>query len=60
MPVVLCKDKIETGELLTLFPEYTLVLERGVYAIYTDRRYLPMKVKLFIDAIKNHLNSNGN
>ena len=60
MPVVFYKDKIETGELLTLFPEYTLVLERGVYAIYTDRRYLPMKVKLFIDAINSHLNSNGN
>jgi DNA-binding transcriptional LysR family regulator len=34
-----------------------MVPDRGVYAIYPDRRYLPMKVKLFIDAINNQLKS---
>jgi DNA-binding transcriptional LysR family regulator len=57
LPAVFCKDKIKTGELLTLLPDYTMVPDRGVYAIYPDRRYLPMKVKLFIDAINNQLKS---
>ena len=57
LPAVFCRDKIKTGELLTLLPDYTMVPDRGVYAIYPDRRYLPMKVKLFIDAINNQLKS---
>jgi len=43
--------------LLALLPDYILLPDRGVYAIYPDRRYLPMKVKLFIDAINSHLKS---
>jgi len=57
LPAVFCRDKIKTGELLTLLPDYTMVPVRGIYAIYPDRRYLPMKVKLFIDAINNQLKS---
>jgi DNA-binding transcriptional LysR family regulator len=60
LPVVFCKDYIKTGELLTLLPDYNVVPDRGVYAIYPDRRYLQMKVRLFIDAINSHLNFNGN
>ena len=57
IPAVFCKDKIKTGELLALLPDHVMVPDRGVYAIYPDRRYLPMKVKLFIDAINSHLKS---
>ena len=57
IPDVFCKDKIKTGELLALLPDHIMVPDRGVYAIYPDRRYLPMKVKLFIDAINSHLRS---
>ena len=57
LPAVFCRDKIKTGELLTLLPDYTMVPDRGVYAIYPDRRYLPMKVKLFIDAINHQIKS---
>ena len=57
IPAVFCKDKIKTGELLALLPDHIMVPDRGVYAIYPDRRYLPMKVKLFIDAINSHLRS---
>jgi DNA-binding transcriptional LysR family regulator len=55
LPEVFCKDKIKTGELITLLPNFSLFPERSVYAVYPDRRYLPIKVKLFIDAIKRHL-----
>ena len=55
LPEVFCKDKIKTGELLTLLPNFKLFPERSVYAVYPDRRYLPIKVKLFIDAIKRYL-----
>ena len=52
LPEVFCKDKIKTGDLLTLLLIFHLYPERSVYAVYPDRRYLPIKVKLFIDAIK--------
>ena len=55
LPEVFCKNKIKTGELLPLLPDFTLLPERNVYAVYPDRRYLPIKVKLFIDAINRHL-----
>ena len=55
LPEVFCKDKIKTGELITLLPNFTLFPEKSVYAVYPGRRYLPIKVKLFIDAIKRHL-----
>jgi len=38
-----------------LAPDFTLLPERNVYAVYPDRRYLPIKVNLFIDAINRHL-----
>lgn len=59
LPLVFCKDKIQTGELIPLLHNFKLVPERSVYAVYPDRRYLPIKVKLFIDAIKRHLNLNS-
>ena len=58
LPEVFCKNKIKTGELLPLLPDFTLLPERNVYAVYPDRRYLPIKVNLFIDAINRHLSWN--
>ena len=40
-----------------LLPDYSLIPERGVYALYPDRIYLPMKVRLFIDDLSKNLQS---
>jgi len=31
--------------------------ERGIYAIYPDRRYLPLKVRKFIDHLATSMNN---
>nr|WP_289852068.1 LysR family transcriptional regulator [Rhizobium sp. SSA_523] len=39
---------IQSGELVTLFDDYILK-DRGIYAVYPHRRYLPAKVRVFVD-----------
>ncbi|MBT9369231.1 LysR family transcriptional regulator [Rhizobium sp. CSW-27] len=39
---------IRSGELVTLFDDYVL-RDRGIYAVYPHRRYLPAKVRVFVD-----------
>ena len=35
---------LNNGSLVPLLPNFKLLPERGIYAIYPDRRYLPLKV----------------
>ena len=39
---------IQSGELVTLFDDY-IAKDRGIYAVYPHRRYLPAKVRSFVD-----------
>jgi DNA-binding transcriptional LysR family regulator len=55
IPDVFCDQFIKEGKLVKLLPDYSFVPERGIYAIYPDRRYLPMKVRLFIDDLSKNL-----
>ena len=55
LPDVFCNKFIKEGKLLKLLPDYSFIPERGIYAIYPDRRYLPMKVRLFIDDLSKYL-----
>ncbi|SIR00548.1 transcriptional regulator, LysR family [Rhizobium sp. RU20A] len=47
-PDFIARSKIASGELVTLFDDY-LTKDRGIYAIYPHRRYLPAKVRTFVD-----------
>ncbi len=47
-PDFIARPKIASGELVTLFDDY-LTKDRGIYAIYPHRRYLPAKVRTFVD-----------
>jgi DNA-binding transcriptional LysR family regulator len=40
---------IQDGTLEVVLPEYTASSEVGIYALYPSRRFLPAKVRLFID-----------
>lgn len=48
IPDFIAKPYIETGELVSLFDDY-LPKDRGIYAVYPHRRYLPAKVRAFVD-----------
>jgi DNA-binding transcriptional LysR family regulator len=59
IPTHFCHNYIHDGRLIKLLSEYKALPERGIYAVYPDRRFLPMKVRLFIDFLKKSLiNSN--
>ncbi|PJI41558.1 MAG: LysR family transcriptional regulator [Rhizobium sp.] len=48
IPDFIARPYIETGELVPLFDDY-LPKDRGIYAVYPHRRYLPAKVRVFVD-----------
>ena len=55
LPAFSCEEEIDRGTILRLFPDLTSAPERGIYAIYPDRRYLPLKVGKFIEVLKGAL-----
>jgi DNA-binding transcriptional LysR family regulator len=48
LPDFVARPAIESGDLVPLFTEY-MPTDRGIYAIYPHRRYLPAKVRVFVD-----------
>lgn len=48
LPDFIARPRINSGELVTLFEDF-LPKDRGIYAIYPHRRYLPAKVRTFVD-----------
>ena len=58
VPDFIGRKAIESGQLLTLFNDY-LPTDRGIYAVYPHRRYLPAKVRIFVDYLHNWFRKNG-
>ena len=52
VPNFIAWPKIASGELVELFDDY-VPKDRGIYAIYPHRRYLPAKVRIFVDFLSN-------
>jgi DNA-binding transcriptional LysR family regulator len=52
VPDFIALPYIQTGELVTLFDTY-IPTDRGIYAVYPHRRYLPAKVRSFVDYLSN-------
>lgn len=48
LPDFIARAKIINGELVTLFDDFQ-PRDRGIYAIYPHRRYLPAKVRTLVD-----------
>ncbi|WP_404862862.1 LysR family transcriptional regulator [Georhizobium sp. MAB10] len=48
LPDFVAKSALDSGELVSLFEENGID-DRGIYAIYPHRRYLPAKVRAFVD-----------
>ena len=57
LPTYFCNDYINDGRMIKLLSEYKDLPERGIYAIYPNRRFLPMKERIFIDFLKKFLNN---
>lgn len=48
VPDFIASAAIQSGELVTLLEDY-IAKDRGIYAVYPHRRYLPAKVRSFVD-----------
>ena len=48
IPDFIAGQSIQSGDLVTLLEDY-IAKDRGIYAIYPHRRYLPAKVRSFVD-----------
>ncbi|MBB4063015.1 LysR family transcriptional regulator [Gellertiella hungarica] len=52
VPNFIARNHMDSGALVPLFDEY-IPKDRGIYAIYPHRRYLPAKVRIFVDFLHN-------
>ena len=53
-------EHLKDGRLIHILPEYKSLPERSVYAIYPDKRFLPLKVRKFIDLLSDCLSKMDN
>lgn len=44
-------DKLRSGELIRLLPQWRVETELGLYAVYPHRALLPRRVEAFVDAV---------
>ncbi|MGE5384624.1 MAG: LysR substrate-binding domain-containing protein, partial [Betaproteobacteria bacterium] len=47
-PTFIVGEALKSGRLVELLPEYRSV-EMGIYAVYTSRKQLPLKLRRLID-----------
>ena len=51
LPQLFCQQELSAGQLIQLFPDYPADSSRAVYALYPEKQFVPLKVKLFIDIL---------
>lgn len=58
LPNWLVRDELNSGDLIDLFPTYTVAansFDTGAWFVYPSARYMPMKVKVFTNFLIQHL-----
>jgi DNA-binding transcriptional LysR family regulator len=55
LPRVFCRDSILQGKFKEILKDFKVYPEWGIFAIYPERRYLPIKVTKFIEHLKYNL-----
>lgn len=56
LPAFSCQEDLDDGTLIRVLPQYETAPLRGIYAVYPDRRFLPLKVGAFIELLEESLN----
>ena len=57
LPAFCCQEHLASGALVRLLPSFETSPDRGIYAVYPDRRFLPLKVWAFIDILEQSLHA---
>ena len=55
LPSYVCHKELQSGALVTMLPAYRVHPEKPIYVFYADRRFVPRKVKLFVEFIAQWL-----
>ena len=55
LPAFCCESHLQSGTLIRLLPAFDTSPDRGIYVVYPDRRFLPLKVRAFIDILESRL-----
>ena len=54
LPQFSCMSEVRDGKLIQILPDYKTTPERGVYVIYPNKKFMPLKVRKFIDMIQQN------
>ena len=54
LPQFCCEDALNSGELVPILSHYPTAPERGVYVIYPEKKFMPLKVRKFIEVLESH------
>jgi len=57
LPHFSCAEALVDGRLVRLLADYETVPDLGIYVVYPDKRFVPLKVRSFIDVIAAELAS---
>ncbi|MEQ8207274.1 MAG: LysR family transcriptional regulator [Woeseia sp.] len=58
LPDWLCRDEIQAGDLVSLFPDYECTateFDTAAWLVYPSRSYVPKKVRVFIDFLRDEV-----
>ncbi|MEK9622891.1 MAG: LysR family transcriptional regulator [Alphaproteobacteria bacterium] len=55
LPEVFCAEALNEGTLIETLSEYDLIPDRAIFVMYPEKRYLPLKVRKFIDHLSARL-----
>ncbi len=58
LPDWLCREELDSGTLVDLFPEYDCTateFDTAAWLIYPGRSYLPLKLRAFIDFLRKEV-----
>ena len=55
MPTFIASDAIRRGDLQVVLEGYDS-LDLAIYVVYTSRHYLPAKIRVFVDFLKERIN----
>jgi DNA-binding transcriptional LysR family regulator len=58
LPHWLIDEELRVGKLINVFPDYEVTatdFSTAVWLVYPSRAYVPLKVQVFIDFLKQHI-----
>lgn len=59
LPTYVCHEQIRDGRLVKLFPDYEIMPVRPLHILFSNKKRLPSRIRLFVDFISGWLRAHG-